>query len=107
MVDNFLKRKIKGTKTIYVSDIDTTVKYSKTKDEARCYNRIEKTEDYFESDILASTDDEPDLRFRCTDGTEKLLAWERSFFEVVPGKILRANISILWKWLFMNGVNLH
>lgn len=85
MVDNFLKRKIKGTKTIYVSDIDTTVKYSKTKDEARCYNRIEKTEDYFESDILASTDDEPDLRFRCTDGTEKLLAWERSFFKVVPG----------------------
>lgn len=74
VVDNFLKRKIKGTKTIYVSDIDTTVKYSKTKDEARCYNRIEKTEDYFESDILASTDDEPDLRFRCTDGTEKLLA---------------------------------
>ena len=74
VVDNFLKRKIKGTKTIYVSDVDTSVKYSKNKEEARCYNRIEKSEDFFESDIMASTDDEPDLRFRATDGTEKLLA---------------------------------
>lgn len=73
MVDNFLKRKIKGIKIIYVSDIDIIVKYSKIKDEARCYNRIEKIEDYFESDILVFIDDESDLRFRCIDGIEKLL----------------------------------
>lgn len=75
MVDNFLKRKVKGTKTIYVSDVDTSVKYSKNRDEARCYNRIEKSDDdFFDSDLIASTDDEPDLRFRSTEGTEKLLA---------------------------------
>lgn len=73
MVDNFLKRKIKGIKIIYVSDIDIIVKYSKIKDEARCYNRIEKIEDYFELDILVFIDDESDLRFRCIDGIEKLL----------------------------------
>ena len=74
VVDNFLKRKFKGTKTIYVSENDPSVKYSKTRDEVRCYNRIERAED-MESDLLGSTDEEFDIRHRAAaDGTQKLLA---------------------------------
>lgn len=64
VVDNFLKQKRKGTKTIYVNDIGA--KFCKTTDEVRCYNRIPnpKTD---ESDLLISTDDEPDARRRTVD----------------------------------------
>lgn len=73
MVDNFLKRKIKGTKTIYVSDNDHSVKYNKSREQVLCYNKIEKAED-FDTDLLGSTDEEFDLRHRNSDGTERLLA---------------------------------
>ncbi|KAK3102134.1 hypothetical protein FSP39_009072 [Pinctada imbricata] len=74
VVDNFLKGKFKGTKTIYVSENDPSVKYSKTRDEVRYYNRIERAED-LESDLIGSTDEEFDLRHRAAvEGTQKLLA---------------------------------
>ncbi|XP_021339628.1 store-operated calcium entry regulator STIMATE-like [Mizuhopecten yessoensis] len=73
VVDNFLKREMKGTKRIYVSDNDPSVKFYKMTEQVRCYNRIEKAEDFIESDLLVSTDEEGDARRRL-DGTERLIA---------------------------------
>ncbi|XP_060064639.1 store-operated calcium entry regulator STIMATE-like [Ylistrum balloti] len=72
VVDNFLKREMKGTKKIYLSDNDPSVKFYKTTEQVRCYNRIEKAEDFIESDLLVSTDEEGDARQR-VDGTERLI----------------------------------
>lgn len=65
MVDNFLKRKSKNTKTIYVSDNDHSVRYNRSEDTARLYNRIDKVEDA-DSDIIL-TDEDGELRQRRND----------------------------------------
>ncbi|XP_045164353.1 store-operated calcium entry regulator STIMATE-like [Mercenaria mercenaria] len=62
VVDNFLKRRTKDTKTIYVSDSDHSVRYSRGEDTARLYNRIDRTEDG-DSDIIL-TDEDGELRQR-------------------------------------------
>lgn len=64
VVDNFLKRKKHGTKTIYVTEHDPSVKYRKRLDKPHCYDKIERSE---ESDLLASTDEEIDIRHRSTE----------------------------------------
>lgn len=63
VVDNFLKQRPKNTKTIYVNDSDQSVRYNRSEDTAKLYNRIEKVEDG-DSDILMSTDDDGDARHR-------------------------------------------
>ena len=62
-MDNFLKQRPKNTKTIYVNDSDQSVRYNRSEDTAKLYNRIEKVEDG-DSDILMSTDDDGDARHR-------------------------------------------
>lgn len=64
VVDNFLKMKKKGTKTIYVTENDPSVKYHRRQDKAQSYDKIERSE---ESDLLASTDEEIDIRHRSTE----------------------------------------
>ena len=64
VVDNFLKRKKQGTKTLYVSEHDPSVKYRKRLNKAHCYDKIERSE---ESDLLASTDEEIDIHHRSTE----------------------------------------
>lgn len=71
VVDNFLKRRTKDTKTIYVNGDDNSVRYNRTADTARLYNRIERLEDG-DSDIIL-TDEDQDLRQRRNDGTDLLL----------------------------------
>lgn len=70
VVDNFLKRKIKGTKTIYVTENDSSVTYHRRQEKAHSYNKIERSE---ESDLLASTDEEIDIRHR-SSSTDHLLS---------------------------------
>ncbi|XP_041347484.1 store-operated calcium entry regulator STIMATE-like [Gigantopelta aegis] len=72
VVDNFLKKSIQNSKTIYVNDNDTSVKYYKTSERVKCYNRIEQA-DGFESDILLSADEETEARHRNADATQLLL----------------------------------
>ncbi|XP_052284273.1 store-operated calcium entry regulator STIMATE-like isoform X3 [Dreissena polymorpha] len=72
VVDNFLKRNTKNTKTIYVSDDDHSVRYNRSESTARLYNRIERVEDG-DSDIIL-TDDDPDVRHRRNDSTEDLIS---------------------------------
>ena len=62
-MDNFLKQRPKNTKTIYVNDSDQSVRYNRTEDTAKLYNRIEKVDDG-DSDILMSADDDGDARHR-------------------------------------------
>lgn len=71
VVDNFLKRRTKNTKTIYVNGDDSSVRYNRTADTARLYNRIERLEDG-DSDIIL-TDEDQDLRQRRNDGTDLLI----------------------------------
>lgn len=71
VVDNFLKRHTKHTKTVYVNGDDHSVRYSRTADTARLYNRIERIDDG-DSDIIL-TDDDPDLRRR-NDSTDMLIS---------------------------------
>lgn len=68
VVDNFLKRRTKDTKTIYVSDSDHSVRYSRGEDTARLYNRIERSEDG-DSDIIL-TDEDGELRQRHNNDSE-------------------------------------
>ena len=70
-MDNFLKQRTRNTKTIYVNDNDASVRYSRSEDTAKLYNRIEKVEEG-DSDILMSNDDDGDTRHRRTD-TERLI----------------------------------
>lgn len=63
VVDNFLKQRPKNTKTIYVNDSDQSVRYNRSEDTAKLYNRIEKVDDG-DSDILMSADDDGDARHR-------------------------------------------
>lgn len=65
VVDNFLMRKTKNQKTIYVNDDNHSVRYSRQQDVARLYNRIERAEDG-DSDIIL-TDEDGDLRQRHND----------------------------------------
>ena len=74
VVDNFLKQRTRNTKTIYVNDNDASVRYSRSEDTAKLYNRIEKVEEG-DSDILMSNDDDGDTRHRRTD-TERLITWQ-------------------------------
>ena len=62
-MDNFLKQRPKNTKTIYVNDSDQSVRYNRSEDTAKLYNRIEKVDDG-DSDILMSADDDGDARHR-------------------------------------------
>ncbi len=76
IVDNFLKQSIQNTKHVYIDSDDTSVKYFKSADRVRCYNRIEKAED-FESDMLLSTDEDGDPVSRhrtAADSADSLLA---------------------------------
>ena len=79
VVDNFLKRRTKNTKTIYVSENDHSVKYSRNEDTARLYSRIERADDG-DSDIIL-TDEDGDTRHRHMDG-ERLNSWHRAPAEV-------------------------
>ncbi|XP_046370457.1 store-operated calcium entry regulator STIMATE-like [Haliotis rufescens] len=72
IVDNFLKQSIQNTKHVYVNSDETSVKYFKGSERVRCYNRIEKAED-FESDMLLSTDEDGDTRQRSLDSSISLL----------------------------------
>ena len=62
-MDNFLKQTPKNTKTIYVNDNDQSVRYNRSEDTAKLYNRIERVDDG-DSDILMSADDDGDTRHR-------------------------------------------
>ena len=62
-MDNFLKQTPKNTKTIYVNDNDQSVRYNRSEDTAKLYNRIERADDG-DSDILMSADDDGDTRHR-------------------------------------------
>ncbi|KAL3852189.1 hypothetical protein ACJMK2_015863 [Sinanodonta woodiana] len=75
VVDNFLKRKNKTTKTLYVNNDDhTAVKYYRSSGGAMQYNKIDKGEDG-DSDIIISTDDDVETRLRRTsEGTELLIS---------------------------------
>ncbi|KAK7102874.1 hypothetical protein V1264_021033 [Littorina saxatilis] len=70
VVDNFLKRSITQTKTMYVSSEDHKVKYFRSSDQVKCYNRIEKIE---ESDVLSAEED-GDVRQRHYDPSERLIS---------------------------------
>ncbi|WAR25446.1 STIMA-like protein [Mya arenaria] len=72
VVDNFLKRNTKNTKTIYVNGDDHSVRYNRAENSARLYNRIERMEDG-DSDIIL-TDEDADLRQRRGDGTDLLIS---------------------------------
>lgn len=70
VVDNFLKQSIRSSKKIYVSTEDAQVKYFRSSDQIKCYNRIEKGE---ESDVLSAEED-CELRYRNSDPTERLIS---------------------------------
>ncbi|ESO91322.1 hypothetical protein LOTGIDRAFT_182597 [Lottia gigantea] len=70
VVDNFLKRSIQSAKTIYVNSEESSVKFFKSSERVKCYNRIEKTE---ESDVFMSADEDVDLRQRTGDMEERLI----------------------------------
>ncbi|KAL8585536.1 hypothetical protein ACOMHN_049291 [Nucella lapillus] len=77
VVDNFLKRSIRQSKTIYVNcqesststSTSTRVKFFRNTDQVKCYNRIEKGE---ESDI-PSAEEDGDARHRNNDPSERLI----------------------------------
>ncbi|XP_025108725.1 store-operated calcium entry regulator STIMATE-like isoform X2 [Pomacea canaliculata] len=70
VVDNFLKRSIRQSKTIYVTSEESRVKYFRSSDNVKCYNRIEKGE---ESDILSAEEDF-EVRQRNNDPSERLIS---------------------------------
>lgn len=55
-MDNFLKRSIQESKTIYVNTEEPGVKFFKAQERVKCYNRIEKNEEF------ESADEEFDVR---------------------------------------------
>lgn len=57
VVDNFLKRQIRQTKSLSITSDDVSVKYFRHNDRLKYYNHIEKTQD-FEADMLLMDDDE-------------------------------------------------
>lgn len=72
VVDNFLKRSIRQSKTIYVNCQESTrVKYFRNSDQVKCYNRIEKGE---ESDIQSAEEDGGEARNRTNDPSERLIS---------------------------------
>jgi len=72
VVDNFLKMSTKNQKTIYVNGDDHTVRYNRSADTARLYDRIERLEDG-DSDIIL-TDEDQDVRLRRGDGSDLLIS---------------------------------
>ncbi|XP_076447192.1 store-operated calcium entry regulator STIMATE-like [Babylonia areolata] len=70
VVDNFLKRSIRQSKTIYVNCQEPRVKYFRNTDQVKCYKRIEKGE---ESDAQSAEED-GDTRSRHNDPSERLIA---------------------------------
>ena len=70
VVDNFLKRSIQQSKTMYVNCQEPRVKYFRSSDQVKCYNRIEKGE---ESDVLSAEED-GDPRHRNNDPSERLIS---------------------------------
>ena len=57
VVDNFLKRQIRQTKSLSITSDDVSVKYFRHNDRLKYYNHIEKSQD-FEADMLLMDDDE-------------------------------------------------
>ena len=70
VVDNFLKRSIQQSKTMYVNCQEPRVKYFHSSDQVKCYNRIEKGE---ESDVLSAEED-GDPRHQNNDPSERLIS---------------------------------
>ncbi|XP_014777945.1 store-operated calcium entry regulator STIMATE isoform X1 [Octopus bimaculoides] len=57
VVDNFLKRQIRETKTLSINSNDVSVKYFRNNDRLKYYNHLEKAED-FETNMLLMEDEE-------------------------------------------------
>lgn len=71
VVDNFLKRSIRQTNAIYVTNEEPKVKYFRSSDQVKCYNRIERGE---ESDVLSAEEDGETMRHRNNDPSERLIS---------------------------------
>lgn len=57
VVDNFLKRQIRQTKSLSITSDDVSVKYFRHNDRLKYYNHIEKSQD-FEADMLLMDEEE-------------------------------------------------
>ncbi|KAL5015399.1 hypothetical protein ScPMuIL_009669 [Solemya velum] len=73
VVDNFLKRKIKTNKSVFVNERETAMKYYKDSERVKFYKNVE-TAGEFETDVLLLEDHEEDSDSKQQNSTTKFLS---------------------------------